>query len=280
MSQSPTKTDCMQLKRLEPVATSAAAVSAKAGSIYAFVRHYVPTRIEGTVGQAEGKAASLASPYVALLSNKAATALAAVDSKADSAILCAWRSYATNTARLGSVVEGQKAARASDLEQLAEARRVYLKRVEESVAFVREQGVHGTTKAAAEALASKVQEARRVPEMLVHEISAAWTKLSAVPTVERLLAGSKVQVDAALTRYQATHNAVVADPRYGAALAKGSELLGSLQSTGLYQAAVTRLSPLLDMPVTQSAAKAAAPYLNAVTVHLAPAAGQPAPVAA
>lgn len=150
--------------------------------------------------------------------------------------------------------------------------------------------------------------------------SAAWTKLSAVPTVERLLAGSKVQVDAALTRYQATHNAVVvscmplkeqmlldlpckavnyaqsatdyptrrvhtvsslqADPRYGAALAKGSELLGSLQSTGLYQAAVTRLSPLLDMPVTQSAAKAAAPYLNAVTVHLAPAAGQPAPVAA
>jgi hypothetical protein len=66
--------------------------------------------------------------------------------QADSAILCAWRSYATNTARLGSVVEGQKAARASDLEQLAEARRVYLKRVEESVAFVREQGVHGTTK--------------------------------------------------------------------------------------------------------------------------------------
>jgi hypothetical protein len=74
----------MQLKRLEPVATSAAAVSAKAGSIYAFVRHYVPTRIEGTVGQAEGKAASLASPYVALLSNKAATALAAVDSKVQS----------------------------------------------------------------------------------------------------------------------------------------------------------------------------------------------------
>ncbi len=37
-----------------------------------------------------------------------------------------------------------------------------------------------------------------------------------------------------------------------------------------YKAAVTRITPLLELPAAQSAAKLAAPYVTAVTTHLAP----------
>lgn len=156
--------------------------------------------------------------------------------------------------------------------------------------------------------------------------SAAWGKLSAMPAVERLVASSKVQVDAAYGKYKAAHDALVvstpgalrqphgcatmarhqwllsapgflrnpacprsgawlpllhlvlppprpaaqADPRYGAAVAKGGELLASLQATAAYKAAWTRLTPLLGLPAAQSAAKIAAPYVTAVAGHLAP----------
>jgi hypothetical protein len=123
----------------------------------------------------------------------------------DGAILAAWQSYSANAAHIGEVVEAQKAARAANLEQLNAARQAYLKRVEESVAYVRAQGLQGAAKvraapgpaplyvffethaaaqpsggasscvqAAAETLSSKVEEARRVPEVLLHEIRWAF----------------------------------------------------------------------------------------------------------
>ncbi|EFN52470.1 hypothetical protein CHLNCDRAFT_138816 [Chlorella variabilis] len=259
-----------QLKRLAPVATAASAAATRAGALYATSKTYVPARLQATVEQAEGKAASLASPYVALISDKAVIALKTVDAKVDGAILSAWQSYTANAAHLTAVVEAQRAARGADLEAFNAARAAYLKKVEESVAFVKEQGLQGTAKVAAEALASKVEEAKKVPEVLLHEISAAWGKLSAMPAVERLVASSKVQVDAAYGKYKAAHDALVADPRYGAAVAKGGELLASLQATAAYKAAWTRLTPLLGLPAAQSAAKIAAPYVTAVAGHLAP----------
>lgn len=63
-----------------------------------------------------------------------------------------------------------------------------------------------------------------------------------------------------------------ADPRYNAAVAKGGELLASLQASAAYKAALTRITPLLELPAAQNAAKLAAPYVTAVTSHLAPAA--------
>ena len=67
----------------------------------------------------------------------------------DSAIAAAWHSYTANTEFLTAAVEKQRAAHAANLEHFAAARQQYLKRVEESVAFVREQGLQGTTKVGA-----------------------------------------------------------------------------------------------------------------------------------
>lgn len=64
----------------------------------------------------------------------------------DGAILSAWQSYTANAAHLTAVVEAQRAARGADLEAFNAARAAYLKKVEESVAFVKEQGLQGTAK--------------------------------------------------------------------------------------------------------------------------------------
>lgn len=64
----------------------------------------------------------------------------------DSAIAAAWQSYTANSEFLAAAVDKQRAAHAANLEHFSAARQQYLKRVEESVAFVREQGLQGTTK--------------------------------------------------------------------------------------------------------------------------------------
>ena len=68
----------------------------------------------------------------------------------DGAITSAWHSYSANTEYLASAVAAQRqrvgALAAPGLEQFAEARRAYLRRVEDSVAYVQEQGLTGTTK--------------------------------------------------------------------------------------------------------------------------------------
>ncbi|KAI7845739.1 hypothetical protein COHA_000655 [Chlorella ohadii] len=248
----------LELKRLTPVVGAAASAATLAGRLYVSSKAYVPERLQGTVAAAEGKVAELATPYLPTLLDKGTSVLQAVDQKVDSTILSAWSSYTSHAEALTAAVAQQKAAR-----------QAYLQRVEESVAFVREQGLQGATKAAADALQSRVEEAKKVPTVLIGEISEAWTKFVHTPAVERLLAASRGQVEAAYARYMAAHDALVADPRYSAALAKSGELLAAVQGTGAYQAAAARLAPLL-MPYADQAGKLAAPYLQAVASHLAP----------
>ncbi len=65
----------------------------------------------------------------------------------DSAISAAWQSYHANSEFLAAAVEKQRAAHAKNIESFNVARQQYLKKVEDSVAFVKEQGLQGTTKA-------------------------------------------------------------------------------------------------------------------------------------
>jgi hypothetical protein len=248
----------LELKRLTPVVGAAASAAALANRLYSSSKAYVPERLQGTVAAAEGKVAELATPYLPTLLDKGTSALQAVDQKVDGAILSAWSSYTSHAEALAAAVAQHKAAR-----------QAYLHRVEESVAFVREQGLQGTTKVAADALLSRVEEAKKVPTVVIGEISEAWTKLVHTPAVERLLAASRGQVEAAYTRYKAAHDALVADPRYSAALAKSGELLAAVQGSSAFQAAAARLAPLLS-PYADQAGKLAGPYLQAVAAHLAP----------
>ncbi|PSC69120.1 major lipid droplet [Micractinium conductrix] len=241
-----------ELKRLAPVLSVAVVATATAAQLHDRVLASVPDRLKGTVSSTEERVAALASPYVAVITDKGAAALRVADAKVDGAILSAWQSLVAGRA----AVEKQGSA---SLEQLQAARQAYLKRVEESVAYVRQAGLQGTAKAAADTLMVKVEEAKRVPGAVMSEISEAWTRLAGLPAVERVLSASRGQVDAAWGRYTAAHDALVADPRYASALSMGGELLASLQATAAYKAAAERLTPLFA-PYAESAARVAGPY--------------------
>lgn len=172
----------------------------------------------------------------------------------DGAILAAYTAYVANSEALSSAVAQQRAARGADLEALNAARLAYLKRVEEAVAALKEQGLQGTAKvgvwgavcaavggcsrhsrtpchhpsipmtdqclqhthspthplqAAADTLLAKVEEARALPHAVLGEVTEAWGRFIHLPAVERLLAASRGQVEAALVKYVAAHDALV-----------------------------------------------------------------------
>ncbi|KAL4422652.1 hypothetical protein ABPG75_008849 [Micractinium tetrahymenae] len=256
-----------ELKRLAPVVAAATGAATRLQGLHGRALSLVPEAYKPSVEQREQQLAALASPYLTALSDRAPALLHAVDAKVDGAIMAAWASFTANRAAVGAAAQH---ARHAGLEQLSAARQAYLSRLEESLAFVRAQGLQGTAKAAADALLGRVEEAKRAlpsASTLLGDISKAWSKLAATPAVERLLQASRAQVDGAYARYLATHDALVADPRYASAVAKGSELLSAVQATSAYQAAAGRLTPYLA-----PAAESIAPLVAKAAAHLAPAA--------
>ena len=71
----------MELKRLSGLVAAAGTAASYASYAYTAGAAYVPAALKPTVESAEGKVATLATPYVTLLSDKSATALQAVDAK-------------------------------------------------------------------------------------------------------------------------------------------------------------------------------------------------------
>ena len=69
----------------------------------------------------------------------------------DSSIKAAWANYEKNSEFLAAAVEKQRALHAANLEQFQAARQAYLAKVEESVAFVKEQGLQVSAGAGVEA---------------------------------------------------------------------------------------------------------------------------------
>lgn len=90
------------------------------------------------------------------------------------------------------------------------------------------------SQAAADGLLAKVEEARRVPEAALSQVSAAWGAFTTMPAVERLLAATRGQVEAAFVRYTSAHDVLVVRPgargRQRAAAAAGGPAVGLLLS--------------------------------------------------
>lgn len=79
MASEPTQSP--ELKRLAPVLSAAAAATEAATRLHSRAVAAVPDRFKGTVQQREEQLAALASPYVALVTDRGVQALQAVDAK-------------------------------------------------------------------------------------------------------------------------------------------------------------------------------------------------------
>mgnify|MGYP001810666318 CR=1 FL=1 len=70
-----------ELKRLAPVLSVAVVATATAAQLHDRVLASVPDRLKGTVSSTEERVAALASPYVAVITDKGAAALRVADAK-------------------------------------------------------------------------------------------------------------------------------------------------------------------------------------------------------
>eukprot|EP00887_Chlorella_sp_A99_P000309 scaffold13.g309.t1 len=258
-----------QLQRLGGVKQTGERAIALAGSYYESAKAYVPSPILEIENRLVTAATPRLAPLVTLATEKADTLLFLADAKVDASIKAAVASYQANSEYLAAAVKKQRTAQAANLETFNAARQEYLHKVEESLAYVKQQGLQGAARAASDALLLRVQEAKKVPAQLLGEIDKAWHQLLALPAVSALLEGSKKQVGTAFSAYSKAHDLVVASPTYSAVLSRGEAALKSAQATSVYQAAAARLYPWAA-PYVEPALKSAQPYIAAVTSHLAP----------
>ena len=77
------------------------------------------------------------------------------------------------------------------VEECSQARRVYLLKIEETLQFLRENGISGTARLAVNTMLGRIDEAQKYPAhlegeagMVVGKVNEAWSKLVALPPGE------------------------------------------------------------------------------------------------
>jgi hypothetical protein len=200
-----------------------------------------------------------AGPYLTRLAAPSSRAAAPSSSllQVDAAVQGASQAYASNSAFLAAQLDRQRAFHAANLESYKAAREAYLKRVEESVDYVRAHGLTGAARRAADEAAAAAAEARKLPSAVLARVHAAYERMAALEPVQRALGAARPAVDAAYARAEALGAAVVRSPSYKRAVDAALGAAAAAQETAAFRAAQGRLYPYV--------AKYADPAIAAVT---------------
>lgn len=179
--------------------------------------------------------------------------------------------YQNNSAYLQAQIEKQKEFHKHNLEAYKAAREQYLKKVEDSVHFLKQQGITGTARKAADEVSAAISEARKLPAVAAHKVHEAFDALLAFEPVKKILASTKPAVDAAYTRYMGVHDVVLASPQYKKAYELSQAALTRAQETFIYRKAKENLYPLVAKYADPALEQiSASQYYQATVAHLAP----------
>ena len=81
----------------------------------------------------------------------------------DGMIVTGHRIYSSGAEELKSQVERQKQFHEKNMEHYSKAREAYLKKIEETVDFLKKEGLSGTAKVAADKVMARVEDAKKLP---------------------------------------------------------------------------------------------------------------------
>lgn len=241
------------------------------GSVYTTAKTYVPASLKPQVERVEETVTSISAPYIAKAQDKGTELLKAVDDRVDKTLSQAQAVYANNSAYLSAQLEKQKAFHASNLESYKTAREAYLKKVEESVEYLKANGLSGAARKAADEVSARVAQAQALPAAVLSGVRDAVDRLLAHGPLASVVEGVRPGLDAAYSRYLALHDAAVASPQYRRTLELGASALATAQASLLYRKAKENLYPLVA-PYADPALNSvmASSYYKAVVDHLAP----------
>jgi hypothetical protein len=245
-----------------------------ASSLYTTGKHYAPASFEPRIKAVEEKVTEVGSPFVSKLQDRGDLVLHTLDSKVDKLLIQAGKFYDSSAAELQAQVNHQKKFHEKNLEHYKQAREAYLKRVEETVDFLKKEGISGAAKLTADTVLARVEDAKQLPayidkeaKVVVSRVTEAWNKLASYPAVQKLLATAQPSIDFAWNKYIQAHDTIVASPYYHAyynkAVDNGSFVLSKVQETQLY----SRISPYTDPAIEKVTTS---PYYQATVSHLKP----------
>lgn len=80
--------------------------------------------------------------------------------------------------------------------------------------FLKQNGLSGAAKLAADEVSTRVTKARELPSYLIKQVHDSFEKLIALEPVHRAVETVKPAVDSAFTTYMGVHDSVVATPQY------------------------------------------------------------------
>eukprot|EP00887_Chlorella_sp_A99_P001422 scaffold8.g1422.t1 len=226
------------LARLGFVPAAAERGQELAQSAYTKAKSLAPRPVAEQLERAE----AVAAPYLTAAQDAGSGLLKTADAKVDAALAQAQRVYQDNTGYLADQVAKQKQAHAANLEAYHQAKEEYLRRVEEAVEFLKQNGLTGTARRAADEVAARItharQQATEIPAHLLHGVEAAWQRLLALPPV-RAAAG------ASLATYVALHDTLVHTSLYRGVYGLAAAVLERGESTRVWGAAEPLLRPAL-----------------------------------
>ncbi|PSC72926.1 translation factor-like [Micractinium conductrix] len=236
--------------------------AALASSSYTAVKSRLPPSVLPRVEAVEEKAA----PVLAKAHGTGATLLKAADERVDAAVSGAQRAYAANAAYLQEQLARQKEFHAQNLTTYREAREAYLKKVEDAVESLRQKGLAGSARAAADAVLERVGEAKAAvmatPGAVLHKVHQSVEALLALGPVHSVVESAKPALESARGQYLRLHDSLVATPQYRQAWRTAVSLATTVQQIPLVTAVQARLEPLAKPYVDTVAAS---PAFNSAT---------------
>jgi hypothetical protein len=147
--------------------------------------------------------------------------------------------------------------------------------VEESIDFLKANGLGGAAKKAADEVSARVGEAKKLPSYFLKQVQEAVDKLLALAPVHMAVQSTKPALESAWTRYLSVHDQLVASNGYKRTYSFGQQALARAQQTFVYRKTSENLYPLVKPyaePMLSSVTSSGA--YRAVLAHLQPVSAQ------
>lgn len=189
----------------------------------------------------------------------------------DQAVQSAQQMYQSNSSFIREQLEKQRQYHQQHLETYKAAREQYLKKVEETVEFVKSKGITGTAKLAVDEVSVALKEARKLPGVVAKTVHDAFEKMMAMESVQKILENAQPAVQAAYTRYQNVHDKVVGSSSYKKLYDMSLSTMSQVQGSFIYRKAAENVYPFVAKyadPAMQQIA--ASPHYQALLTHVAP----------
>jgi len=231
--------------------------ASRAQELYGAAKAAAPPALSPALEQLEAALEAYGAPVAAKLSEAAPKLIAGAEQ------------------RLGAL----KGLGASSAEQFQALRAEYLARVEALVAEVRTEGLGPYYSKAAEGVTQAVGEARAKLGAVdfspyMQRVQAALETLTGLPAVQRLSEAGAQSFELAKAKYLQAHDVLVADPRYGAAVTKGGELLSKAAASPYVLKAEEVAAPYVERALANKyvagVLERTKPLASAVLDHLTP----------